>query len=50
MVLLRDKAQVVAHFGSFGDSVILTHDRCTVGIEHTIGSDIVLDTPNGPPG
>ena len=24
-------------------------DRCTVGAEHTIGSEIVLDTPDGTP-
>jgi len=29
--------------------LILTQDRCTVCVEHTIGSDIVLDTLNGTP-
>ena len=42
-----DEAQVVAHFGPFGDSVILMQDRCTVCTEDTIGSEIILDAPNG---
>ena len=29
--------------------VILMQDRCTVCIECTIGSEIVLDTPDGTP-
>ena len=29
--------------------LILTEDRCMVCVEHTIGSDIVLDTPDGTP-
>ena len=47
MVLLGDEAQVVAHFGTFGDSVILTLDRCTVCVERTIGSEIIFDAPDG---
>ena len=27
--------------------LILTQDRCTVYIERSIGSDVVLDTPDG---
>ena len=46
MVHLGDKAQVVARFGLFGDSVVLRQDRCTVCTEHTIGSEIILDAPN----
>ena len=46
MVLLCDEAQVIAHFGPFGDSVILTQDRCTVCTVRTIGSEICLDAPN----
>ena len=49
MVLLGDEAQVVARFSPFGDSVILTQDRCTVCAERTIGSEIVLDAPDGTP-
>jgi hypothetical protein len=29
--------------------LILTHDRCTVCIEHVIGSKIILNAPNGTP-
>ena len=29
--------------------LILTQDRCTVCVELTIGSDIILDTPDGTP-
>ena len=47
--LLGDEAQVKARFSPFGDSVIFTQDRCVVCIERTIGSDIVLDTPDGTP-
>ena len=47
MVLLGDEAQVLARFGPFGDSVILTQDRCTVCTVRTIGSEIILDAPNG---
>ena len=49
MVLLGDEAQVVAHFGPFGDSIILMQDRCTVFTEDTIGSEIVLHAPGGTP-
>jgi hypothetical protein len=27
--------------------LILTQDRCTVCAEHTIGSEIILDAPDG---
>ena len=49
MVLLRDEAQVEAHFGPLGDSANLEADRCTVCAKHTIGSEIILDAPNGTP-
>jgi hypothetical protein len=29
--------------------LILTQDRCTVYAEHTIGSKIILDAPDGTP-
>jgi hypothetical protein len=29
--------------------LILTHDRCTICAERTIGSDIILDVPDGTP-
>ena len=47
MVPLGDEAQVEAQFGLLDIELILTQDRCTVCVEHTIGSEIVLDTPDG---
>ena len=49
MVLLGDEAQLEAHFGPFRDSANLDVDRCTVCTERTIGSEIVLDAPDGIP-
>ena len=49
MVLLGDKANVEARFGPFGDSANLDVDRCTVCAERTIGSEIILDAPDGTP-
>ena len=49
MVHLGDEAQVVARFSPFGDDVIFMQDRCTVCTEHTIGTKIILDTPDGTP-
>jgi hypothetical protein len=47
MVLLAIETEVDAHFGIFGDNANLTQDRCTVCAERTIGSKIVLATPDG---
>ena len=47
MVLLGDKDPVEACFGPFGDSANLDADRCLVCAEHTLGSEITLDAPNG---
>jgi hypothetical protein len=44
---LGDVGYVKSSFGLFGDSVSVVHDRCTVCTKRTIGSVIVLDTPNG---
>ena len=49
MVLLGDEAQVEARLGRLEIVLLLTHDRCTVYAEHTIGSEIVLDAPDGTP-
>ena len=49
MVLLSVEAQVKARFDPFGHSAILMQDRCTVCVEHTIGSEIVLVGPDGTP-
>jgi hypothetical protein len=46
---LGDVGQVEAHLGPFGDSVNLGPDRSTDCVEHTIGSEIILDTPGGTP-
>ena len=47
MVTLGDEAQVEARFGHSDMVLILTQDRCTVCVECTIGSEIVLDASNG---
>ena len=49
MVLLGDKANVEARFGPFGHSANLDVDRCMVCAEHTIGSEIGFDAPDGTP-
>ena len=49
MVPLGDEAQVEARFGRLEIVLILTQDRSTVCIEHTIDSKIVLDAPDGTP-
>jgi hypothetical protein len=49
MVLLGDEAQLDARFGLFGDRVTLTPDRCSACAECTVGTEIVLDAPDGSP-
>ena len=49
MVLLGDEAQVEARFCLLGDSVNIDADRCTVYAKRTIGSEIILDAPDGTP-
>ena len=49
MVLLGDEAQLEASFVRLETVLILTKDRCTVCVECTIGSEIILDTPDGTP-
>ena len=60
MVLLGDVAEVEAHFGPFGDSanlvsvylemvLVLVQHRCMVCAKCIIGSEIILDTPDGSP-
>jgi hypothetical protein len=46
MVLLGDEAQVDARFGLFGDSA---NHGARLSVERTIGSKIILDTPDGTP-
>jgi hypothetical protein len=49
MVLLGYEAQVEAHLERLEIVLILTQDRCTVCVEHTIGSEIDFDAPNRTP-
>ena len=49
MVPLGDEAQVEARFGLSDIVLILTQDRCTVCVKCTIGSEIILDAPDGTP-
>ena len=50
MVLLGDEAQVEDLILVRLDIVlILTQDRCAVCTERTIGSEIILDAPDGTP-
>jgi hypothetical protein len=49
MVLLGDMAQVEARYGPIGDSAKLMQCKSTVCAKRTMGSEIVLDIPNGTP-
>ena len=49
MVPLGDEVQVEARFGLSDIVLILTQDRCTICVERTIGSEIILDAPDGTP-
>jgi hypothetical protein len=45
-----DEAQVDAHFGLFGDIVLVSvQGRCMVCAKHAIGSEIILNAPDGTP-
>ena len=47
MVSLGDEGQVEARFGLLDIVLILMQDRCTVCVERTIGSEIILDALDG---
>jgi hypothetical protein len=49
MELLGDVGHVECHFGPFGDVVSVRQNRCMVCAKHTIGSEIILDAPDGTP-
>ena len=49
MVPLGDEAQVEACFGLLDIVLILTQVRCMVCVERNIGSEIILDPPDGTP-
>jgi hypothetical protein len=48
MELLQDVGHVESRFGLFGDSVSVGA-RCLVCAKHNIGSEIILDAPDGSP-
>jgi hypothetical protein len=47
MVLLGNKAQVEIRFGLFGDSISVGARYVQDFRQSTIGSEIILDTPDG---
>jgi hypothetical protein len=47
MVLQGDKAQVEARFIPFGTVLILTQDGCTICVERSTCSKIILDALDG---
>ena len=49
MVPLGDEAEVEAQFGLSDIELILTQERCTVYVKRIIGSEIILDAPDGTP-
>ena len=49
MVLLGEDAQVDLIAGRLEIVLILKQDGCTVYTERTIGSEIILDAPDGTP-
>ena len=49
MVLLGDEAQLKARIGRFGDCGNIDKGGCTVCAEYFIGSEIILDAPDGTP-
>jgi hypothetical protein len=49
MELLGDMGHVESRFGLFGDSTNLDASSCSICAECIIGSEIILDTPDGTP-
>jgi hypothetical protein len=49
MELLGDVGQVETRLGPFGDSVNPSQNRCLVWNNRTIGSEIILGTPDRTP-
>ena len=47
MELLGDVGHVESRSVRLEMVLVLVHDRCMVCAKHTIGSDIVLDAPDG---
>jgi len=49
MELQGDVGHVESHSVRLGMVLVLVQDRCTVCAERTMGSEIVLDAPDGTP-
>ena len=49
MELLGDVGHVESRSVRLEMVLVLVQDRCTVCAKHTIGSDIILDAPDGTP-
>jgi hypothetical protein len=49
MDLLGDIGHVKSRFDPLETAVLLVQDRCTICAKRTIGTKIVLDTPDGTP-
>ena len=49
MELLGDMGHVESHSVHLEMVLVLVQDRCMVCAEHTIGSEIILDAPDGTP-
>ena len=49
MELLGDVGHVESRSVCLEMVFVLVQDRCTVCAEHTIGSEIILDAPDGTP-
>ena len=49
MKLLGDVGHVASGLVRLETVLVLVQDRCTVCAKHTIGSDIILDAPDGTP-
>ena len=49
MVLLGDVDHVESRSVHLEMVLVLVQDRCMVCAEHTIGSEIILDAPDGTP-
>ena len=49
MVILGDVGQVESRLVHLEMVLVLVQDRCTVCAKRIIGSDIVLDVPDGTP-
>jgi hypothetical protein len=47
MEQIDDVRHVESHFCLFRVVLVLVQDRCTVSAKHTIGSEIILNEPDG---